>query len=244
MNLRLLPRRLVALPLLALVAVSALVLAPGLSMAASGRLEQLRQQAPDISEQALALALSASDCAIRSGQADGARRLAVIDYSLPSTQPRLWVFDLARSRLLYRDYVAHGQGSGENFATTFSDVEGSHQSSLGLFRTADTYIGGNGYSLRLDGLEQRFNGRARERLIVMHGAPYVDPDLARRQGRLGRSWGCPALRPAVAQTVIDQLKQGQLLFAYYPDPDWLASSTFLRCPLTTARTADTPHAQG
>lgn len=242
MNLRLLRKRLVALPVHVLV--TALALAPVLAMATPAQLDRLRQQAPDLNVHALTLALSASDCAIRSGQADGAHRLAVIDYSLPSTQPRLWVFDLDQSRLLYRDYVAHGRGSGENYATSFSDTEGSHQSSLGLFRTADTYIGGNGYSLRLDGLEQRFNGRARERMIVMHGAPYVDPAMARRQGRLGRSWGCPALRPAVAQTVIDQLKQGQLLFAYYPDPDWLASSTFLRCPLATARTTGIPRTQG
>ena len=99
----------------------------------------------------------------------------------------------------------------------------------GLFATAETYVGGNGYSLRMDGLEPGINDQARARAIVMHGAPYVDPAMALRQGRLGRSFGCPALRPVVANAVIDTLKQGQLIFAYYPDRQWLANSRFFRC---------------
>jgi hypothetical protein len=153
----------------------------------------------------------------------------VIDYSRPSTQPRLWVFDLGQPRLLYDEYVAHGRGSGDNFAERFSNDEGSLESSLGLFATAETYIGDNGYSLRMDGLEPGINDHARSRLLVMHGAWYVDPLLALKQGRLGRSYGCPALRPQVAHAVIDSLKQGQLLFAYYPDRAWLAHSHFLDC---------------
>lgn len=174
------------------------------------------------------MALQARDCAVRHGDGAGSR-LAVIDYSRPSTEPRLWVFDLERSRLLYLEHVAHGRGSGENMTTAFSNADGSHQSSLGLFSTAETYVGGNGYSLRMDGLEPGFNDNARDRLIVMHGADYVDPRQALRQGRLGRSFGCPALRTQVAREVIDSLKQRQMLFAYYPDSAWLASSRFLRC---------------
>ena len=142
----------------------------------------------------------------------------------------MWVFDLqAKPRLLYAEHVAHGRGSGANRAQAFSNIEGSHQSSLGLFRTAETYHGGNGYSLRLDGLESGTNDLARERLIVMHGAAYVDPEQALRQGRLGRSFGCPAVRKEVAQEVIDTLREGQLLFAYYPDPEWLSTSPFIGC---------------
>jgi hypothetical protein len=154
----------------------------------------------------------------------------VIDYAQPSTEQRLWVFEFKPLRLLHHEHVAHGRGSGENFAQRFSNVEGSHQSSLGLFRTAETYQGGNGYSLRMDGLEPGINDRARSRAIVMHGAPYVNPEMAQRQGRLGRSFGCPAVRREVAQDVIDSLKQGQLLFAYYPDANWLSQSAFLSCP--------------
>jgi hypothetical protein len=191
--------------------------------------DRLLSDAPGLDPEVLDLALDARDCAAASGRAPAAARIAVIDYSRPSTEPRLWLLDVAAGRVLAVEHVAHGRGSGENLATRFSNVEGSYQTSLGLYVAAETYHGGNGYSLRLDGLDPGFNDRARERLIVIHGAPYVDPALARRQGRLGRSFGCPALRPEVARDVIDQLKGGQLVFAYYPDPAWLSSSPNLAC---------------
>lgn len=203
-------------------------------------LRRLHTAAPALDRDVLAMALDARACALRSGAIAQAPRLAVIDYSRPSTEPRLWVFDLERERLLYAEHVAHGRGSGENFATAFSNRDGSHQSSLGLFATAETYVGGNGYSLRMDGLEPGFNDRARDRAIVIHGAPYVNPTQALAQGRLGRSHGCPALRPAVAQPLIDTLKDGQLVFAYYPDRDWLARSRFLRCGARTDIGARSP----
>ncbi len=199
------------------------------SARASELLDRLLEQAPDAPAQVVTLALEARDCAAELGAAPPASRLAVVDYSRPSTEKRLWLFDLPSQRLLHAEYVAHGRGSGENLAHAFSNVEGSHQSSLGLFLTDDTYTGGNGYSLRLDGLEPGTNDQARDRLIVMHGASYVNPLQALRQGRLGRSFGCPALRPEVARAVIDDLKNHQLLFAYYPDPAWLARSPYLSC---------------
>jgi hypothetical protein len=202
---------------------------------AGGRAAALAAAAPGLEPAVLERALEALECARASGAAPRAERLAVIDYSRPSTEPRLWVFDLARARLLYAEHVAHGRNSGGDLATAFSNAEGSHQSSLGLFRTADTYVGGNGYSLRLDGLDPGFNDRARERYIVMHGAPYVDPAAARRQGRLGRSQGCPAVRPQVARELIDTLRDGQLIFAWYPDPQWLAASPHLGCAARLAR---------
>ncbi len=196
---------------------------------ASPLLGKLQRLAPDANPTVIALALEAAECAAASGAAAPAQRLAVIDYSRPSTERRLWVFDLKKTALLYAEHVAHGRNSGENFANAFSNRESSHQSSLGLFATAETYNGGNGYSLRMDGLEPGVNDLARVRAIVMHGAPYVDPVMAQRQGRLGRSFGCPAVRPAVANSVIDTLKEGQLVFAYYPDQQWLANSRFFRC---------------
>ena len=173
------------------------------------------------------LALGAAACAVRSGSIDELTTLTVIDYSRPSTEKRLWVFDLRARKLLYRELVAHGQGSGDNLATRFSNEQDTHQSSLGLFVTGDTYVGQNGYSLRLNGLDQGVNDRALERSIVMHGAPYVSAEFARTHGRIGRSWGCPALRDAVARKVIDRVKGGGLLFVYYPDRDWLDSSRYL-----------------
>ena len=199
-----------------------------------GLLARLTAAAPDADPKVLALALQARTCAMASEGASSASRLAVIDYSRPSTETRLWVFDLKRKALLFAEHVAHGRGSGENLAQAFSNREGSHQSSLGLFRTAETYQGGNGYSMRMDGLEPGVNDAARDRLIVMHGAPYVDPLAALKQGRLGRSFGCPAVRPQVAREIIDTLKQGQLLFAYYPDPEWLKGSSLLGCGGRTA----------
>ncbi|HET7217193.1 MAG TPA: murein L,D-transpeptidase catalytic domain family protein [Vicinamibacterales bacterium] len=175
----------------------------------------------------LRLALNAAVCAREAGAVANERLLTVIDYSKASTEPRLWVLDLDRPRVLFEELVAHGQGSGDNYATRFSNDEGSHQTSLGLFRTADTYVGTNGYSLRLDGLEPGVNDRARERAIVVHGAPYVSTASLKALGRLGRSHGCPALRPAIARTVIDTIKQGSLVFAYYPNQQWLRGSRFL-----------------
>lgn len=175
----------------------------------------------------LRLALSASECAARSGVVDDPSTLSIIDYSRPSTEPRLWVLDLETRRLLYHELVSHGQGSGGNVPNRFSNEPDSHQTSLGLFVTDKTYVGKNGYSLRLDGLDRGFNDRARDRAIVMHGAPYVNADIARTLGRLGRSHGCPAVREAIARELIDRVQGGDLLFAYYPDKRWLSGSRFL-----------------
>lgn len=192
-------------------------------------LQRMLAQAPDLDPAVLQLALEAQQCAVARGAAKAPDRLAVIDYTRPSLERRLWIFDLRDAKLLFAEHVAHGKGSGENMTTRFSNREGSFQSSLGLFTAAETYHGENGYSLRMDGLEPGVNDRARERLLVMHGADYVDPPQAWRQGRLGRSWGCPAVRRAVAHDVIDSLKNGQMVFAYYSDLEWLGSSRFLNC---------------
>jgi L,D-transpeptidase catalytic domain len=180
-----------------------------------------------IAPEVLQLALGAVNCATRLGDIKAPATLTVIDYSRPSVEQRLWVFDMRDGSLLYRELVAHGRNTGENMATQFSDAMNSRQSSIGLFVTDDTYVGANGYSLRLDGLERGFNAHARERAIVMHGAPYVDASLATTQGRIGRSWGCPALREAVARQVIDTIRDGGVIFSYYPDSNWLNSSRFL-----------------
>jgi hypothetical protein len=210
-------------------AVLAVLTLAGPARADEQMVRQLTAAAPAADPQVLALATRAADCARRQGLLEGFRHLAVIDYSRPSTEPRLWVFDVAKGRLLFEELVAHGRNTGEKIARHFSNVEGSKMSSLGLFQTAETYYGSNGYSLRLRGLDAGFNDNAFARAIVMHGAPYVSEAIAERLGRLGRSWGCPAVRPEVARTVIDTLKGGALLFAYYPDRKWLAESPTLRC---------------
>jgi hypothetical protein len=167
-----------------------------------------------LSPQVLTMALEAVASANARGISGRDDLLTVIDYSLPSTQPRLWVLDLSRGKVLYHELVAHGSGSGDNYATRFSNNLNSRQTSLGLFLTGGTYQGGNGYSLKLRGLDRGLNDRAEERYIVMHGAWYVSTEHARRQGRIGRSWGCPALSEKIAPEVIDLIKGGSFLFSY------------------------------
>lgn len=207
---------------------------PALSVHAD-RLDTLRQQAPQLPQQALQAALAALECAEAAG-ARPASRLALIDYSLPSAQQRLWLFDLQAERLLLRDFVAHGRASGEFVAERFSNLAGSHQSSLGLFRGAESYDGRHGYSLRLDGLELGLNDQARSRALVLHGADYVAPELVASQGRMGRSQGCPAVRPSISRWLVDQLKDGQYLFAWHPQ---LGTTRYRRCePFSVARSAE------
>jgi hypothetical protein len=194
-------------------------------------LQALRQAAPDLDPDVLDLALAAHAWALESGKVSSevtprANLLTVIDYSRPSTEPRLWVFDLERERLLFRELVAHGVGSGDNLATRFSNADGSRESSLGLFRTGDAYQGKNGYSLRLHGLEPGTNDQAFARTIVLHGAWYVSREHAERYGRLGRSWGCPAVPLAMAQPIIDALRGGSLPFVYSPEPEWVRAAAY------------------
>ncbi len=173
------------------------------------------------------MALGAASCAVKTGAVDAPKTLTVIDYSKPSTEKRLWVYDLTTRALLYEELVAHGQGSGATVATQFSNENETHRTSIGLFRTSDTYVGKNGYSLRLDGLDKGFNDKARDRAIVMHGASYVSDAFIKATGRLGRSWGCPAVSADVARNMIDHVKGGGLVFAYYPDQNWLKTSKYL-----------------
>jgi hypothetical protein len=177
-------------------------------------------------------ALRAARCAARGGALAGASHpelLTVIDYSLPSTERRMWVLDVFQGTVLHHELVAHGRNSGDNRAHTFGNEVGSHMSSLGLFRTAETYIGAHGRSLRLDGLDPGFNDRARERAVVIHGADYATPAFVAQVGRLGRSYGCPSLDEAVAQQVIDRIAEGSLVFAWYPDEHLLEASPWLNC---------------
>jgi hypothetical protein len=189
--------------------------------------DTLHRAAPALDRKVLSMAAKAMACSIKRGGPVPSQRLSVIDYSRPSTQPRLWVFDLERQRLLFEEWVAHGRNTGENLAKKFSNANGSYMSSLGAFVTQESYSGSNGYSLRLQGLEPGFNDNARERAIVIHGAPYVSDALIRAQGRLGRSLGCPAVRAAVARPLIDTIRGGSFVFAYYPDADWLKHSSLL-----------------
>jgi len=162
---------------------------PTVTAASPSAFDRTAARNSGVNLQVLDLAQTAVSCGVASGDLDAPPTLTLIDYSLPSTTPRLWVFDMRTGKILFKELVAHGRNTGDNMAVRFSDAMESRESSIGLFRTADTYVGHNGYSLRLDGIEPGFNSHARERAIVMHGAPYVNADIAKTNGRLGRSWG-------------------------------------------------------
>ncbi|MDQ3283802.1 MAG: murein L,D-transpeptidase catalytic domain family protein [Acidobacteriota bacterium] len=209
--------------------------APCEATAPESLVSSLLNQAPGLKADVLRLAIRATRCASQRGLVKRKDLLTVIDYSLPSDKPRLFVFDMGEKKLLFRELVAHGKMSGGNLASFFSNSPGSLATSLGLFVTADTYIGGNGYSLRLRGLEEGVNDMAWDRAIVMHGASYVSRAAIAALGRLGRSWGCPAVRAEVARKIIDTVKGGSPIFAYYPDKNWLTQSAFFGRP-ASART--------
>lgn len=179
--------------------------------------QRFAHNAPDIPFGTLTAALRSVQRAV-SREEPAPDYLAVVDFSLPSTTKRFWLFDYPSQRLLLQDWVAHGRGSGEQMAVRFSNESGSKASSLGLYRCADPYVGQHGYSMRLIGLDPGVNDRAADRAIVLHGADYVSPEFIARHGRLGRSWGCPALSVEGARTAITYMERGRaLLFVYYPE---------------------------
>jgi hypothetical protein len=138
--------------------------------------------------------------------------ITVIDFSKSSCEKRMWIIDVLAKQLLLNTWVAHGQGSGDDMATQFSDNNDSHQSSLGFYLTDDVYNGKHGRSLRLDGLDEGFNASARARAIVIHAADYVGENAIGKLGRLGRSFGCPAVSPKVRDEVINTIKGKTVLF--------------------------------
>lgn len=153
--------------------------------------------------------------------------ISIVDFSLPSTEKRFYLIDLKEEKLLVNTYVSHGVNTGENMAVSFSNKNGSRKSSLGFYMTAETYEGKHGLSLRLDGLEHGFNSRARRRYIVLHSASYVSEEFIRENGRLGRSWGCPALPLEITPGVIDIVKEGSVLFIYGQDQRYFEKSRLL-----------------
>ncbi len=156
------------------------------------------------------------------------RVVSFIDFTLPSTEKRFYTVNLDTREVLFHSLVSHGRNTGENMATSFSNVPHSNQSSMGFYLTGETYIGSKGYSMRLDGMDGRFNNNMRRRAVVMHDAKYVSEEWARRYGRIGRSQGCPALPKQLAKKVIDTIKDKTMIFAYFNDSTYLNSSQHLK----------------
>lgn len=153
--------------------------------------------------------------------------ISICDFTLSSNKKRLWVINLQTKQVLHHSLVAHGSGTGEEFATAFSNIHESHQSSQGFFVTAETYTGNNGYSLKLEGVDGSFNNNAYDRAIVIHGADYVSEQFAKDNVRLGRSYGCPALPVDTAPIIIDKIKNGSCFFIYHPSNGYLSKSRWL-----------------
>jgi hypothetical protein len=154
--------------------------------------------------------------------------LTIIDYSLSSNQKRLWVVDLRHLKVLFHELVAHGKNSGNEYARKFSNTSNSFQSSLGFFLTGDIYAGKHETSLRLFGVENKFNSKAFERGIVIHGADYVSESFIRNNQRLGRSQGCPAVSENVINNLVQTISNGACVFAYYPYKTYLKNSNVLK----------------
>lgn len=152
--------------------------------------------------------------------------LTVIDMSTSANRNRFFLIDVNSKKVIYKSIVAHGRNSGGEYAKLFSNKVGSFKSSLGFYRTAETYHGKHGLSLRLDGLEYS-NSNARKRAIVIHSADYVSDRFIEKNGRLGRSLGCPALPAENYEQIVQQIKNGSLLFIYYPEAQYLQKSTLL-----------------
>ncbi len=166
--------------------------------------------------------------------------LTIIDFNKKSSQKRLWIVDLANKKLLFNTLVAHGQGSGGDMATNFSNLENSHQSSLGFYITSDTYFGKHGLSMKLEGMDKGFNTNARDRAVVIHGADYVSQSFVNQHGRLGRSHGCPALPVELTKTIIDTIKGQTCLFINGPATDY--NSNYLDQELAVANFVSTSNA--
>lgn len=190
-------------------------------------LQKLSQSAPTLNQEVIELALRAYTKAYEQGDVKRPI-LTIIDYSVPSDQPRMWIFDMDSESLVFETYVAHGRNSGDGkVPDSFSNDMSSKESSLGTYITENTYIGHKGLSLNLEGLEKGLNSNAYNRRVVIHGAWYVEPSFIKKEGRAGCSWGCPAIAESVAEPVINAIKGGSVVFAYYPDSYFLSHSDYI-----------------
>jgi len=153
--------------------------------------------------------------------------LAIVDFSISSTKKRFYLISMKDSTLVHTDYVAHGKHSGDVYANSFSNKEHSLKTSLGFYKIAESYIGKHGLTLRLDGLDRGYNDNARTRAVVMHAAEYAKPTIIKSIGRLGKSFGCPALPPDGFALIVAKIKKNAILFHYYPDDKYLKNSVWL-----------------
>ena len=189
--------------------------------------EELQLGEMGLSKQAFGYAYKGYQHLVKKQRLNNPAILTICDMSQSSNRKRLYILDLESNKVLLTSYVAHGRGSGGEFASRFSNNNRSHQSSLGFYITSGTYYGENGFSLRLRGLEPGFNDRAARRSIVVHGAAYIGEEYLQRNKFMGRSYGCPAVPREECNEIIDMIKNGSCLFIYYPTKKYLQRSKIL-----------------
>lgn len=178
-------------------------------------------------ENLLEMAVNGYHKLVNNEQLEKGKTLTIVDFSLPSTEKRLWIIDVESGIILTNTVVSHGRNSGDLMAEKFSNIDSSYMSSLGFYVTGETYFGKHGYSLRLDGVEKGFNDKARDRAIVIHGAEYANENFITNTGRLGRSLGCPALPVDTSKEIIDIIKDKTCLFIFGKDDDYIAKSKLI-----------------
>ena len=200
---------------------------PANSFSSAKIYDSLKLNISGLSEQAFSYAVKGYQYLKLKGKIGNDNILSIVDFSRPSSQKRLFVIDLKNFKVLFNTYVAHGQKSGTAMATQFSNIPESYQSSLGFYTTSSTYIGKNGYSMHLEGMENGINDKAEERAIVMHGAAYVNENIIHDRGYIGRSWGCPAVPEKLNKPIIDKIKNGSCLFIFSENSRYLNSSKIL-----------------
>ena len=178
-------------------------------------------------ENLLEMAVNGYHKLVNNNKLEKGKPLTIVDFSLPSTEKRMWIIDVESGIILHNSVVSHGRNSGNLMAEKFSNIDSSYMSSLGFYVTGETYFGKHGYSLRLDGIEKGFNDKARDRAIVIHGADYANEDFITTTGRLGRSLGCPALPVDTSKVIIDLIKDKTCLFIFGKDDDYISKSELI-----------------
>ncbi len=180
-----------------------------------------------LNRQAFDYALKGMEKLKNTGKLANESIVTIVDFSQPSSKKRLYIVDIKNYKVLFNTWVAHGRNSGLQWAKSLSNTLSSLKSSPGFYITGQTYMGGNGYSLKLNGMEKGINDLAEERAIVMHGADYVSEAFIRNRGYIGRSFGCPAVSVREAAPIINTIKNGTCLFIYHPDKSYTQRSQIL-----------------
>jgi hypothetical protein len=185
-----------------------------------------RLNEPNLSLKAFENGLKGYYHLLLSGKLSNQQYLTIIDFTVSSNSKRMFIINTENWNLITSTYVAHGMKSGEEFANEFSNIEHSHQSSIGFFLTGEIYDGKHGYSLKLDGLEYS-NSNVRDRGVVIHSADYVSEEYIKQNGRLGRSHGCPALPKEGYKELVDLLCEGSCLYIHSSQKEYAKKSSIV-----------------